>query len=406
MAAERIFFVGDWGHEASADGAAHLPTAECSTAEHAIGRAFAQYVNRRVPIVSVGDTFYSKPARNADPVAWVAARLAAAEECLGPVATRERSWFFVPGNHDEESPLCGASLPQDFSLPEHAAPGQPPAAPGFDWATRYRGRWIEAGPGQAARAMARQDTWWARQLGGEGGGPRVLLIGIDTNCIVNAHVLALAAAQQQAGGGVDERLTKPLRHATAARCGYGSDEQAAVAERQAAWLRATLTELGPRATAVVVVGHHPLAAVPHDKRGKKRHEADAVAAWWARAVDRRHVVHAYVCGHEHNLQVLHRGPQPAEVGGVLNLPRVMVVSGAGGGNDELDAPLPASGTQAPDGTDVRLAYAEACFGFVELVMDDPSRGGVAAVRVHRLRTEAAGGASPWQVAEFSAALDA
>ena len=237
MAAERIFFIGDWGHDGSASAAAHLPTAECSTAEHAIGRAFAQYVNRRVPIVSVGDTFYSKPgARDTDPVAWVAARLAAAEECLGPVATRERSWFFVPGNHDEESPLCGASLPQDFSLPEHAAPGRPPAAPGFDWASRYRGRWVEAGPGQAARAMARQDTWWARQLGGEGGGPRVLLIGIDTNCIVNAHVLALAAAQQQTGGGVDERLTKPLRHATAARCGYGSDEQAAVAERQAAWL--------------------------------------------------------------------------------------------------------------------------------------------------------------------------
>lgn len=385
MAAERFFFVGDWGHPLH-KAVPGLPP-ECSRAERAIGQVIGAYSNRGVAVVSVGDTFYTKPPTSSaeDPTGWIAERLAAAQACLGDAATRGRDWYFVPGNHDEEEPLCGASLPQYLPSADRVArPNEAPPPLGFDWATRYRGQWTD--PAAVPAQLRRLDTWWSRRVTGDDGGS-VLLIGLDTNCIINAHVQALVAQHGGSGEGQGKgkeagRLAKPLRHALARRCGYGSGDQGEVASRQAAWLRDTLADQGPRSTAVIVVGHHPLTVVPHDTKGKKAHEVDAMLAWWSKAVPRAAVVDAYVCGHEHNLQVLLR-ELPAEVPGQVNLPRVLAISGSGGGNDELDAPLLAeAGVQGADGA--RVATATASFGFIELVLDHPTRRGLAEIRVHKL----------------------
>lgn len=320
-----LVFLGDWGSDETLDLGTEGRVPECSWAQRAIGRQIAGNEFDPCVVISVGDTFYTDPpAASNQSATWFAHRLSAAAGCVTPGATA-KEWRFVPGNHDQEAPLCPAYLPQRL----HGA---------ADWS---------AFPAPA------HEPWWAEVIGG------VLVLGIDTNCIIDAAVIDSA----------DDK--KALRAATAPRdapCGPRTAQALGeVADRQTRWLQGVVAEAGRRNTPVILVGHHPLLVDPHSVKDKKRVELDAMHRWWTHA-GLHHQIALYVCGHEHNLQVVH-----GDAGSGFP---TCVVSGAGGGNTKLDTPVRATaiGTaQVP----VHRVLGKAVHGYVTAEVG----GG----KIHRLK---------------------
>lgn len=318
---QQIIFLGDWG---SAGNSAGQP--ECSVWERAIGEQIGVYPSS-VPVVSTGDTFYTEPAAGENSSKWFSDRLRAAAACIGPSAANRRDWRFVPGNHDEEGAVCADWLPRIIRA-------------GDDWAA------AATAPGGAGV------SWSFHQLHG------IMLVLIDTNCIINAWALEHAS----------DANVKAQAHATRSRdppCPSDRDGLAQRRDDQAAEVGAAVRawRAANPTSAVVVVGHHPLLRKPHDKKDKKQHEVLAMREWWATRARLAGHVSVYVCGHEHNLQVVEPSPFDEFGGGGWPL---CVVSGAGGGNDRLDVPVP----DVPEWDKLsHPAFEEASHGFAVLTVE-------------------------------------
>lgn len=172
-----------------------------------------------------------------------------------------------------------------------------PAAvfPGPQWAVLGNHDYHDnAGGEQVQLAYARQpgvrwhlpDKWYRVDLGGPK--PLVTFIALDSNL-------------PEVSGGYDKKKKRQRTSLSAAE-----------AERQQAWLKSQLA--GPRAPFTVVVAHHPLYS--NGSHGDSPH----LQKLWGGLLQ-EHRVHAYLCGHDHDLQHL-------ELEGLFTS---FVLSGGGGG---------------------------------------------------------------------------
>lgn len=112
---------------------------------------------------------------------------------------------------------------------------------------------------------------WYRFDLGPNGNPLVTFICLDTNF-------------PAISGGLDKKTKKPRGSLTAAE-----------EKEQLTWLKAELAK--PRAPFTIVVGHHPLYS--NGDHG----DTKALIAQWE-PLFQKHQVHAYLCGHDHDLQHL------------------------------------------------------------------------------------------------------
>ena len=128
----------------------------------------------------------------------------------------------------------------------------------LDYAKKPGGRWTLP------------SKWYRKDLGGTE--PLLTMICLDSN---------LPAVS---GTGKDKKTGKPRRSLTA-------EESAA----QIDWLKAELAT--PRAAFTLVMGHHPLYS-----NGDHGDTPALVTAW--EPLFQQHQVHAYLCGHDHDLQHL------------------------------------------------------------------------------------------------------
>jgi tartrate-resistant acid phosphatase type 5 len=112
---------------------------------------------------------------------------------------------------------------------------------------------------------------WYRFDLGPAGAPLVTFICLDTNF-------------PAISGGLDKKTKKPRGALTAA------EEQ-----EQLTWLKTELEK--PRAPFTVVLGHHPLYS-----NGVHGDTKQLIAQW--EPLFQRHQVHAYLCGHDHDMQHL------------------------------------------------------------------------------------------------------
>ena len=112
---------------------------------------------------------------------------------------------------------------------------------------------------------------WYRFDLGPAGKPLATFICLDTNFPTIA-------------GGVDKKTKKPRGCLTAAE-----------EKEQIAWLKAELEK--PRAPFTIVIGHHPLYS-----NGDHGDTKQLIAQW--EPLFQKHQVHAYLCGHDHDLQHL------------------------------------------------------------------------------------------------------
>ncbi|HEY1083094.1 MAG TPA: metallophosphoesterase [Prosthecobacter sp.] len=113
------------------------------------------------------------------------------------------------------------------------------------------------------------EKWYRVDLGGAK--PLVTFLALDTNF-------------PSISGGKNKKTGLPKTHMAA-------DEEA----RQLEWLKAELAK--PRAPFTVVVGHHPLYS-----NGIHKDTKPLIAQWGD--LLQEHKVHAYLCGHDHDLQHL------------------------------------------------------------------------------------------------------
>jgi tartrate-resistant acid phosphatase type 5 len=97
-------------------------------------------------------------------------------------------------------------------------------------------------------------------------------------------VLAVDSNLPTVSGGTDKKTNKPRGSLTVAE-----------AEQQLAWLKAELAK--PRAPFTIVMGHHPLYS--NGSHG----DTKALIDQWGGLLE-QHRVHAYLCGHDHDLQHL------------------------------------------------------------------------------------------------------
>lgn len=111
--------------------------------------------------------------------------------------------------------------------------------------------------------------WYRVDLGSPT--PLVTFLAVDTNF-------------PSISGGKSKKTGAPMTHMSA-------EEEAA----QLVWLKAELAK--PRAPFTVVVGHHPLYS-----NGRHRDAQPLIKQWGQLFQD--HQVHAYLCGHDHDLQHL------------------------------------------------------------------------------------------------------
>lgn len=113
------------------------------------------------------------------------------------------------------------------------------------------------------------EKWYRVDLGGVK--PLVTFLALDTNF-------------PKISGGKNKKTGAPKTHMSA-------DEEA----RQLVWLKAELAK--PRAPFTVVVGHHPLYS-----NGSHKDTQPLIEQWGD--LLQEHKVHAYLCGHDHDLQHL------------------------------------------------------------------------------------------------------
>lgn len=155
--------------------------------------------------------------------------------------------------------------------------------------------------------------WFRFDLGAPA--PMVTFICLDSNL-------------QKVSGGKDKKTGKPKAHMSA-------DEEKAQLE----WLKAELQK--PRAPFTVVVAHHPLYS--NGSHG----DSSALIEQWGDLLQ-QHQVHAYLCGHDHDLQHL-------ELEGKFTS---FVLSGGGGARTRKLA------------SERRMPYGSDVHGFTHLQIQD------------------------------------
>ncbi|MCB1228260.1 MAG: metallophosphoesterase [Verrucomicrobiales bacterium] len=148
------------------------------------------------------------------------------------------------------------------------------------------------------------DRWYRYELGGAE--PLVTVLAVDTNF-------------PNVTGGYDGKKKRERPSLSAAQ----------VVE-QTAWLKAQLE--GPRAPMTLMIGHHPFYS-----NGSHLDTQPVIDAWGE--LIQKHQVHAYLCGHDHDLQHL-------ELEGLFTS---FVISGGGGAKTR---PLKSPERKMPFGRDV------------------------------------------------------